>query len=448
MRTVLPRAQTARTVSGVAVTAFAVVLLSARGAPAAEQSISRHTLPNGMVVLVRENAAARVVAASLQVRAGSRDEPPEAAGITNFLHRVMLRGTVRRSALELSEAADELGGTLDASGEVEYGEVRGEALAQHWAALLDLIAEVALTPALRADEMERERRLILGQLRSRGDAPFQRALDALVADLYGPHPYGWPAVGLPDPVGRLTPEALQTHYRSIYRADRMVLAVSGAVPREEVVRTATRLFAGLPPAPSSTPASPPKAVSRGEQRVIERSAQQAQVLVGFLGPSLHDPDYAAMRVLGAVLGSGMSGRLFVELRDRRGLAYSIGAAIPFRTGPSSVVAYLGTAPANVEAAHAGVLAEVERVRREPVSESELVRAKAYLLGALAMDRRTNARHAWYLAFFEGVGEGWDFPERYARAIERVSVEDVRAAAERYLTRPTTVVLRPPAASGR
>jgi zinc protease len=139
----------------------------------------------------------------------------------------------------------------------------------------------------------------------------------------------------------------------------------------------------------------------------------------------------------------MSGRLFTELRDKRGLAYSVGVLGTFRTGPSFLVTHMGTAPPNAEAAEAGVLGEIDRIRAEQVSERELARAKAYLLGNLAMDRRTNARHAWYMAFFEITGAGWDFPDRYARAVEAVTVEDIARAARQYLVQPTVVVVQPP-----
>jgi predicted Zn-dependent peptidase len=194
-------------------------------------------------------------------------------------------------------------------------------------------------------------------------------------------------------------------------------------------------------------AGPVAATPRGDRRVVERPVQQAQVLVGYLGPSLTEPDYPAVRVLATVLGGGMSGRLFTELRDKRGLAYSVGVLSSFRTGPSFVT-YMGTAPASAEAAEAGVLSEIDRIRVEQVSERELARGKAFLLGNLAMDRRTNARHAWYLAFFEVIGAGWDFPERFERAVEAVTVADLARVAGRYLTRPTVVVLKPPKAGPR
>jgi predicted Zn-dependent peptidase len=118
-----------------------------------------------------------------------------------------------------------------------------------------------------------------------------------------------------------------------------------------------------------------------------------------------------------------------------------------RTGPALFVPYIGTAPGNADAALAGMLAEVERIRAEAIDAQELARARAYLLGTLAMDRRTSARHAWYLAFYELIGAGWDWPQRFTRAVEAVTVADVGRVAQRYLVRPTVVVLRPPKESG-
>ena len=353
--------------------------LAAGGAAAQDAPVARHILPNGMTVLVRENAAVPAVAVSLQVRAGSRFETETTAGITNFLHRAMLRGTAKRTAVQLATSYEDIGGTFD----------------------------------------------------------------AVLRDLYGPHPYGRHYLGRTESIERLTRDELRAHYRAIYRPERMVLAVSGQVERGRVIKVAERLFGRMArsaPEAGDTLAVPEPA---GERRVIERRAQQAHILVGYLGPGLSDPLHPAVRVLAATLGGGMAGRLFVELRDRRGLAYSTGVVVPpFRTGPAFFVAYLGTAPASAAAAEAGVLGELERARSAPISADELARAKAYVRGQLSMDRRTNARQAWYLAFFEIVGAGWDFPDRLTRAIDAVTAEDLARVAERYLTRPTIVVLQP------
>ena len=427
-----------------------LALLAAAGvahADATAPPVIRRVLPSGLTVIVRPDPSVGVMAASLQVRAGSLFETADTAGISNFLHRVMVRGTKRYTAMQLTEAIEDLGGSLDAVGDVEYTEVRGAALARNWEALLALVAEVALRPTFPNEEIERERRLIKSALQTRGDTPLQRAFDAMLQDLYGAHPYAWPSAGRRESIERIDRAALQAHYAAIYRPDRMVLAVSGHVPGDRVLRVAERLFRATPPAAAPVTASPVAATPRGDRRVVERPVQQAQVLVGYLGPALTEPDYPAVRVLATVLGGGMSGRLFTELRDKRGLAYSVGVLSSFRTGPSFVT-YMGTAPASAEAAEAGVLSEIDRIRVEQVSERELARGKAFLLGNLAMDRRTNERHAWYMAFFEVIGAGWDFPERFERAVEAVTIADVARVAGRYLTRPTVVVLQPPKAGAR
>jgi len=429
--------------------ALTLVLASTAFAAGGEVPVVRQVLSNGMTVIVREDPGVGVVAVSLQARAGSKFETEATAGITNFVQRLLLRGTQKRTALALADAADEIGGTLDASGEVESAEVRGAAIARQWEPLLALIAEVVLEPTFPAQEVERERSLLLGQLQTRSDLPLSRAIDTALRDVYGPHPYAWPALGRRESVERLTREALAAHYRTMYRADRMTLAISGNVPRTRVIAAAERLFRRVPVVAEAGRASDVVPAPRGERRVVERDVNQAQIVVGFLAPPLADDDYAAARVLGAVLGGGMSSRMFAELRDRRGLAYSVGV-LPTapRTGPALFAAYLGTAPSNADAAVTAMLAEVARMRAEPIEARELERAKAYLLGTLAMDRRTSARLAWYLAFYDLIGGGWDWPERFTRAVQAVTAADVTRVAARYLVQPTIVVVRPSAGTVR
>lgn len=425
-----------------AVAALVLVSLLPAAPAASAPSVARHVLANGMTVLVREDAASEVVAISLQVRGGSLFETADTAGITNLLARVMVRGTPRRNALQIAEWVEDLGGTLEASGEVETAEIRGAALARHWEALLAEIADVALRPTLPPDEIATERALVLSQIQTRADTPFPRAVDAAMADLYGRHPYARHSLGRRESVQSLTREALLAHHAALYRPERVVLALSGNVAPRRAIATAERLFGKLAASGPAPVLEIPAPTPRTGPRTVEAPAAQAQVLVAYLGPSSTDADYAAVRVLAAVLGGGQSGRLFLELRERRGLAYVVSALSSYRTGPGYLLAYVGTAPANATTAVSGVLGEMARVRAEPASEREVERAKAYLLGNVAMDRRTNARHAWYLAFFEVVGAGWDWADRYARALQAVTVDDVARAARRYLGEPTVVVLRP------
>lgn len=404
--------------------------------------VLRHRYPNGLTLLVRESPTAPVVAVSLQIRLGTRWEGRDAAGISNLLQHVMVKGTTRRSATEIAEVAEEIGGGVSASAEADFSEIRGTALARHWKVLLDLIGDVALRPSLLPEEIENERRVILSQIRNRGDLPFPLAFDALLASLYGPHPYGLPAVGHRRAVEQADRSALWEHYRRHYRANRMVLAVSGQVAGSAVVEEVGRLFADLPGGPAAADPVLPTPIPGAGRQVLERPAAQAQILMGFLAPSLHQPDYPAVKVLSTLLGGGMSGRLFTELRDKQGLAYSVGALYPSRGDTSFLVIHMGTGPENLDRAEEGLRREAERLRRDPVTAAELGRAKAYLLGNFALDRRTNARQAWYLAFFELAGVGHEFLDRYVKAVEAVTVEDIQRVARAYLGSPTVAVLNP------
>ncbi len=408
----------------------------------AHAEVVRRQLDGGLTLLVRENAVTPAVAVVILVRVGSRWESDETAGISNLLQHVLVKGTATRSALAIAEEAERMGGSLSASGDVDYSEIRGTALGRHWRGLLGLMADVALNPALPPDEIDNERRTVVSGLRNRRDQPFQFTYDALMARLFQGHPYGVPILGRDEVVARLDREALLAHHRRFYRGGRIVISVSGDVRASEVAAEVGRLFATVPEGEGGSEIPLPAAVAAPDRAVLTRPAAQAQILVGFLAPPIGHPDYAAVKVLQTALGGGMSGRLFGELRDRQGLAYSTGAMFPSRISQGFLIAYIGTAPANAQRSEEAMKEQIERVRAERLTGAELDRAKRYLLGQFDLDRRTNARLAWYAAFFETAAVGQGFAEAYARAVEAVTVDDVQRVARTYLSAPTVVRLEP------
>jgi len=424
--------------------ALVVATGSATIGVAAAQEPRREKLPSGLTVLVRENTSTPVVAASLFVRVGSRWETEQDAGISHLLQQVLVKGTTTRSALEIAETAEGLGGGISASADVDFSELRGTALARNWKKMLELMADVALRPTLPDAEIDGERKAMLTALRSRQDQPFPLAMDTVMGRVYGDHPYGRPVLGRPAALQRVDRAALVAYHQRFYRAPRMILAVSGDVSAREVMAEVARRFATAAGGEGEPEPTLPAAVARADRTVLVRPAAQAQVLVAFLAPPTSHPDYAAVKVLTTALGGGMAGRLFTEVRDKQGLAYSTGGAYPSRLGPGVLYMQLGTAPANQARAEAAMLGELERIRRDPVNPGELNRAKAYLLGQFALDRRTNARLAWYDAFFEVLGAGPDFADRYARDVEAVTADDLLRVARTYLAAPTIVTLGPTA----
>jgi predicted Zn-dependent peptidase len=424
--------------------ALALVTLAPPPAAAADgaATITRTKLGNGLTVLVRENPTAPVVAISLMLRMGTRWETRQNAGISNFLQLMVVRGTTSLDGTQIVSAADRMGGSIDAYGDADYSEIAATALARYWGEMLDLVADVALRPSIPDGTTGAVRDFLGRQIRNRGDKPYDAAFDTLMARTYGDNPYAWDPLGLKDSLERMDRAALVAHYRRHYVPGAMVLAVSGKVKSAEVVARTERLFGALPAAPAPAPNTAAAPAPASARTVLTVPGAQAQILMGGLAPSLTDPDLASMKVVSTVLGGGLASRFFSELRDKQGLAYTTAAREPMRVGPGYFLAMLGTAPANKEKAETALREQLERIRREAVSDEELRVAKAYLLGSLAMDRRTNARQAWYMGSLEVAGVGYEFLDRYVAQVRAVTKADVQLAAQRYLTTLRTVVAEP------
>jgi predicted Zn-dependent peptidase len=426
-------------------TALACVLLSVAALPAAAQtsSVTRSRLANGMTVLVRENPSAPVVAMSLMVKMGTRWETRQTAGLSNLLQIMMVRGTDTRDGTEIVEAADRMGGSIEAYGDADYSEIAATALDRYWSDMLDLVADVALWPTLPEGTLKAVQDFLLRQIRNRGEKPYDAAFDTLLRQTFGDNPYAWESLGLKESLERVTRAALAEHYRRHYVPGGMVLAVSGNVKTAEVLDRANKLFGGLreAPVPAPNPARAPGAT--GTRDALTVPGAQAQIVMGAIAPAMTDPDFAAMKVASTVLGGGLAGRFFSELRDKQALAYTTATQEPMRIEPGYFLALLGTAPDNVAKAEPALRDQMQRIRTTPVSDDELRVAKAYLLGSLAMDRRTNARQAWYLASLEIQGVGYEYLDRYTAQVRAVTAADLVRVAQRYLTTLNTVVVAPP-----
>ena len=411
---------------------LAFLVLACPALAAEPGAVTRAKLSNGLTVLVRENPTSAVVAVALAAKMGTRWETPDTAGISNFLQLMVVRGTMSRSGTQIVEDAERLGGRIDARGDQDWSAIEAAALARNWIPLLELVADVSLHPSIAEGVVEGVKQFLIRQVRNRGDQPYPVASDTLMQSLFGPHPYSWHPLGRKESLQRLDRAALLAHYRRHYVPGGMVLAVSGQVSAPAVLRQVERLFGAMPAGqpPAATAARPPAMVA--SRSLSNVPGAQTQILVGALAPPMTHPDYPAVKVLGSVLGGGMAGRFFSEIRDKQALAYSTAALYPTLADTGYFVAQLGTGPENLSRAQASLKKELERIREEPPSADELRVAKAYLLGNFAMDRRTNERQAWYLATYELAGVGHEFLDRYVAAVRAVTPADVRRVARTYL----------------
>lgn len=403
-------------------------------------------LPSGLSLVVLENPSNEVAAATAVVRGGAFADPEGRAGLAALTARLLLKGTRTRTAEEIALSVEALGASLDTEVEPDFIEVDVQSVVESFPQALAVFADVLANPTFPEEEFEKEKALLISEVRRRRDDKFSRTYDLFISTLYRDHPYGRPKLGTEESIARLTREDVVRFWRERFVAGGIVVGACTPLPASETTRLLESALAGLPP---GTPAPLEEAALLPLQAPLERREatefEQAFLILGFPAPPVSESDdYIAMKVASVALGGGMSSRLFQALRDREGLGYAVGAFYPTRRGTSHLACYIGVRAGEVERAKQIILAEVARLREEGLSEEELLRAKRYAVGTYAMDHERNIRQAWYAAWYEALGVGQGFDAEYSDRILEVTGEDVRRVAERWLGDYAVAVVEPKA----
>lgn len=414
------------------------------GGRAGDPALHAYAFANGARLFVAPRREVPVVAVRAAFLGGLLSEREDNAGITSFLSSMWTRGTETRSNADLARTIEALAASIDGfSGRSSLGatlDVPSESLDP----ALELFADVLLRPELDAEEIEHERGDVLAALSRREDHLGERAFDHFLATLFEVHPFRHPVIGTEHAVRRLDHGALLAHHRHFVRARNAVLAVAGDVDPDAVASRLSTLLAPLDDGPFTAPdpADDPRPDSPREA-IVHRVREQAHLVIGFRGLSLADEDRFALDVLTQIL-SGQSGRLFLELRDRRSLAYSVTAANVEAMAPGFFATYIGTAPEKLDAARAAMLAELRRAIDAAPSEAELVAAQRHLVGNFGIDLQRSSTRAAHVAQDALFGLGADAHLRYAERTLAVTREDVLRVARRVidLRAPVTAIIRP------
>jgi predicted Zn-dependent peptidase len=418
---------------------FLLVLLSGCLSAAPQGEISKTVLDNGMVLLLKENRGSEIVAFKLLIGAGLWSEG-EDKGIRNFIQQVLLKGTGKRSAEQLALETESLGIQLSASAAEDYADITIVATKERFDEALEILYDVATNPAFSQDEIEKERRLILEALNSREDNPFNAGHDLFLRTLYGTSPYGTSVLGQEETVKKLQRDEFLAFYNENYVPSNMVLTVVGNMNKDKAVREIRKSFGTLE-GKKIQGFETLQAVNRGTKSQKTKELAQAIAFIGYPAPEMSAEDYAALKLANTVLGSGMSSRLFQELRDKRGLAYVVGSFYPSRKQASYITAYIGTAPENKDKVVDLIVAEFEKLKKG-APEEEVKKAKMKLIGNFKLNHESNKDQAFYLGWYEIVGRGYEFDEEYPRLVEKATPEDVARVAEKYFNDPVVAVVAP------
>lgn len=399
-------------------------------APLAERVV----LPDGLVLVVAEKRALPIVRAHMLVRAGSVLEPKEKAGLANLTAELLTRGTARRTAPEISEAIDFVGGSLSSEGGPDFVAVDLTILKKDLDLGLDLLFDVVRYPRFASEEIQRAVKELQGAIRKKQEEPGQVAGEAFGALVFGEHPYGRPVEGTEASLSAITRDDLVAFHAARYRPNRAILVVVGDVSLAEIKARIEPLLRGWQAGDGADPApQAPRPLAARTVKEIQRPIAQANIILGHLGVSRDNPDYYAIQVMNYILGSGgFASRLLQNVREEKGWAYDIHSAfVPHRYGGAFSVR-LETKNETAGPAVQEVLKEIRRIRAGPVSEAELSEAKSYLTGSFPLRLDTNAKIAGFLGAVEFFGLGLDFADRYPALIEAVTAADVLRVARKYL----------------
>ncbi len=396
-------------------------------------------LENGLRILVEEVPQSRSVSVGIWINVGSRDDPAHAAGLAHFLEHLMFKGTTTRSALRVSQEIDSVGGFLDAATGKEstffYADVPSDGLAKATDLLLDLV----FRPAFAPDKIELERNVVLEEIRGYDDDPEQRAFDQFVEGLWADrHPLSRPVLGTRASMESATRSDVVEFHRASYRPANMVIAAAGAVDTDaffaDVERRVPR---ASDPSPSATRRTPPSF-----QALRAHHAQptgQTHVYLGLPGPLSSDPNRYPLEVANAVLGDGTSSRLFIAIREERGLAYAVQSAVSRFSDTGFWLSYAAVAPDTADDVAALLLDELDRLRSEPIPAEELALAKSRLRGSLILGLESNAHRAMRLGNAALSDRQILSPDAILEKLAAVDADAVHAAVVRY-NRPGDVNL--------
>ncbi|MEM7757031.1 MAG: pitrilysin family protein [Cyanobacteria bacterium P01_A01_bin.40] len=407
-------------------------------------NLHRSVLNNGITLIVVENQAADIISGRFFFKgAGTIVENSQQAGLAHLVSAVITKGTENLSALEIAEQVESIGAGLGADTAPDYFSLSLKTVSSDFPPMLKLLGEIMRSSTFPTAEVELEQKLTLEGIRAQKEQPFNVAFNQLRQQMYPHHPYGISVLGTEASVANLTREELQQYHQTYFRPDNLVISLSGRINQEQAAALVSEVFGDWKRPDSVLPLPNLKVpVFQPSHQEIIQETQQSIVMLGYLGTKVNLEDYPVLKLISTYLGNGLSSRLFVELREKRGLAYDVSAFFPTRIDTAPFITYIGTAPTNTQIAIEGLSMEVVRLTTTTLTESELQGAKNKLLGQYALGKQTNGEIAQTYGWYETLGLGIEFDQLFQDQIPPITPERIKLVANKYLTQPYISIVKP------
>jgi predicted Zn-dependent peptidase len=410
-------------------------------------TIEMTTLPSGLRVVTCHMPQMETASLGVWVNSGARSESPDEHGLAHLLEHMAFKGTRTRSALQIAEEIEAVGGAVNAMTSFETTDYFARVLREHVPLALEILADILQNPVFAPEDMVREKKVILQEIASVQDAPDELVFELAQEAAFPDQPLGRSILGTADSVRALTRDDLAAYREAAYSAPRMVLGAAGAVDHDEIVIAAERLFTAFP---SNEGRSLASARFVGGHRSLKRRFEQSHIVIGFEAPSFRDDAYFTSLIYSVLLGGGMSSRLFQEARERRGLCYDIHAFGWGFSDSGLFGVHAATVDAQVEELVQVIMTELRSVALEGPNAAELERAKAQLKASLLMSLESSEARAAQVARDTLVFGRQLTTKELIERIENVSAADVGALAAGFalVKKPVTASVGPAGVSER
>ena len=386
------------------------------------------TLPSGLRVVTEKISHVRSASVGIWVDVGSRDEDPSINGITHFIEHMVFKGTKKRSFREISRSIESVGGYMNAFTSKEHTCFYARVLDEHTRLALDVLSDLTLNAVFPEKELEKEKGVVIEELRNAEDDPDDIIHDYFEKSLYGSHPMGFPVIGTEGNLRAFNRNNLLAYRKKHFVADRMVIAAAGNLEHDELVDLAGSLF------PSGNRKSERRVRKKPQGRIgqkveVERPIQQAHVCMGTVALSIRSKQRYPLMVLNSLLGDGMSSRLFQNIRERYGFAYNVYSFVSLQSDTGSFGVYVGTDKSHVDASMELVVKELDGLKKKPVSAAELRRTKDQLKGSMMLSLENIPSRMMRLGSSELYFKEQSPLDSIIRQIDAVESDDIQAIAE-------------------
>ncbi len=410
-----------------------------------DDAVRRTVLPGGLRIVTESLPAVRSAAIGIWASVGSRDEDLDHAGATHYLEHLLFKGTSKRTALEISAAMDAVGGELNAFTGKEYTCYYARVLDADLPLAIDVLADMVTGSLLEPKDVDAERGVILEEIAMNEDEPSDTVHEAFAAQLFGDTPLGRPILGTVASINEITRDQIADHYAARYTPPDLVVAIAGNVDHDVAARQIREAFGGALSA-DAAPTPPRLAATDLSQtagtgvRLVPRTIEQANLVLGCAGMSRTDQGRFALGVLNAALGGGMSSRLFQEVLEKRGLAYSVYSFASQHCDTGMWATYIGCLPAKADEVLAICQEEIAKVISGGLTEAELDRGKGQLRGSLVLGLEDPSSQMSRLGKSELVYSRLEPVDEILASIEAVTHDDVRRVAAEILGLPKVLAV--------